>query len=340
MAPRNQQSLDVSGPTDLKRELAAYREPDTARALLEIGVTAAPFLALWALCWAALQASYWLALPVAIIAAGFLVRLFMIQHDCGHQSFFRRRAANDWVGRIIGVLTLTPYGAWRMSHAMHHATSGNLDRRGIGDVHTLTRREFEAKGWAARLAYRLYRHPVVMFGIGPAYMFILRYRLPGRPLRDGWRVWSSAMAANASILMLAFAMIWLVGLGPFLMVQVPISCLASTIGVWLFYVQHQFDGAIWEREPAWNVQKVALYGSSHYELPPVLRWFSANIGVHHVHHLAAKIPFYRLGQVLHDHPALRDVGRVTLIDSVRAARLTLWDEDAGRLVSFAEARRK
>ncbi len=340
MAPRNQQSLEGSDPTELMRALAAYRRPNTARALFEIVVTATPFLALWVLSWAALQASYWLALPVAIGAAVFLVRLFMIQHDCGHQSFFRQRAANDWVGRVIGILTLTPYGAWRMSHGVHHATSGNLDRRGIGDVHTLTVREFEAKVWAGRLAYRLYRHPLVMFGIGPAYMFVLRYRLPGRPFRDGWPAWSSAMAANAAILMLAITVIWLVGLGPFLMVQVPITCLAATIGVWLFYVQHQFDRTFWEHEPAWCVKNAALHGSSHYDLPIVLRWLSANIGVHHVHHLASKIPFYRLGQVLRDQPALRDVGRLTLTDSLRAARLALWDEETKRLVSFAEARRR
>ncbi len=337
MSSRIQDSLITTDPIDVARKLAAYRKPDTSRALFELAVTAIPYLALWVLCWATLEAGYWVGLLATVPAAGFLVRLFMIQHDCGHRSFFVQRAANDWVGRLIGIVTLTPYDVWRMSHAMHHATSGNLDRRGIGDVHTLTVREFQDKGWMGRLAYRIYRHPVVLFGIGPAYVFLLRYRLPERLFRDGWRAWASAMATNAAIVTLALGAIWLVGLGRFLLVQVPITCLASTIGVWLFYVQHQFDGTLWEHEPKWDIQKTALHGSSHYDLPVVLRWFSANIGVHHVHHLASRIPFYRLNQVLRDLPGLRDVGRLTLIDSLRSVRLVLWDEDTKRLVSFAEA---
>jgi omega-6 fatty acid desaturase (delta-12 desaturase) len=260
----------------------------------------------------------------------------MIQHDCGHGSFFRHRLANDWVGRVIGVLTLTPYDFWRRTHALHHASSGNLDRRGIGDIDTLTVREFMALSTGRRLLYRLYRHPIVMFGIGPAYLFILRHRLPMGLMRSGWQPWISAMATNAAIVVLIAPMMWLVGVGPFLLVQVPITLLAASIGVWLFYVQHQFEDTFWAHEEGWDFHEAGLHGSSHYDLPIVLRWFTANIGVHHVHHLCSRIPYYRLQQVLLDHPQLSTVGRLTLFQSLCCVRKVLWDEDRHKLVSFRE----
>jgi acyl-lipid omega-6 desaturase (Delta-12 desaturase) len=320
----------------LIRDLAPYREPDGVRSLFELAVTALPFVLLWAVMWAALDSGYWIGLLLAVPAAGFLVRLFMIQHDCGHGSFFRGRLANDWVGRIIGVLTLTPYDYWRRSHAIHHASSGNLERRGIGDIDTLTVNEFQARTPWRRLLYRLYRHPAVMFGLGPAYLFLLRHRLPMGLMRGGWQPWASAMATNAAIAALGAAMIWLVGLGPFLLVQMPITLLAASIGVWLFYVQHQFEDTVWEHDDGWSFHEAALHGSSHYDLPGVLRWFTANIGVHHVHHLASRIPFYRLTEVLRDRPELREVGRLTLLESLKSARLVLWDEEERRLISFRE----
>jgi omega-6 fatty acid desaturase (delta-12 desaturase) len=320
------------------RDLARYREPNPARSVFELVVTAVPFALLWALIWVLFDAGYWIALLLAIPAAGLLVRLFMIQHDCGHGSFFRRRAVNDWVGRAISVVTLTPYDFWRRSHAIHHASSGNLDQRGIGDIDTLTVREYLALSRWRQLLYRMYRHPLVMFGLGPAYVFIWRFRLPFTLMRAGWQPWLSTMATNAAIAVLVAAMIWLVGAGPFLIVQLPITLLAASAGVWLFYVQHQFEDTVWERDNDWTFQEAALHGSSHYVLPPVLRWFSANIGAHHVHHLASRIPFYRLPQVLRDHPQLAAIGRLTLLESFRCVRMVLWDESRRHLVSFTRVR--
>jgi omega-6 fatty acid desaturase (delta-12 desaturase) len=325
-------------PRSLLKEIAPYREPRLSRSVLEIAITVVPFVLLWVLTWAALDAGYWFGLVLTLPAAGLLVRLFLIQHDCGHGAFFRGRAANDWVGRVIGVLTVTPYDYWRRSHSLHHASSGNLDNRGVGDIDTLTLEEFRALSPWGRLSYRAYRHPVVMFGIGPAYQFLLRHRLPFGLMRNGWRPWISAMATNAGIAVLAGLLIWQIGLGMFLLIQLPITILAASMGVWLFYVQHQFEGAVWDRQEDWGFHHAALHGSSHYDLPAVLRWFSANIGVHHVHHLSSRIPFYRLPEVLRDRPELREVGRLTLWQSFKAVRLVLWDEQARRLISFREAR--
>ena len=320
----------------LIRDLAAYREPNSARSVFELLITAVPFVLLWALMWVALDAGYWIALALAVPAAGFLIRLFMIQHDCGHGSFFRHRSMNDWTGRVIGVLTLTPYEYWRRSHALHHASSGNLDRRGIGDIDTLTVREYLALPRWRQLLYRMYRHPIVMFGVGPAYLFVLRHRLPMGLMCSGWQPWISAMATNAAIAILVAAMIWLAGAGLFLLVQLPITLLAASVGVWLFYVQHQFEDTFWEHDDGWTFQEAALHGSSHYDLPAVLRWFTANIGVHHVHHLSNRIPYYRLPQVLRDHPQLAAVGRLTLLQSFGCVRMVLWDESRRRLISFRE----
>ncbi len=316
--------------------LAPYREPSLARSTVELAITAVPLVILWILMWATLGTAYWLCLLLAVPAAGFLVRLFMIQHDCGHGSFFRRRAANDWVGRVIGVLTLTPYDFWRHSHALHHANSGNLDHRGFGDIDTLTVREFLALSRWRQLVYRLYRHPIVMFGFGPAYLFVLRHRLPGGLTRNHWNLCPSTMATNLAIAALAASMIWLIGVRPFLLVQAPITILAGSIGVWLFYVQHQFGDTFWAHDSGWNFHEAALHGSSHYDLPGVLRWFTANIGVHHVHHLCSRVPYYRLPRVLRDHPQLAVVGRLGLFQSLRCVRMVLWDERRQRLISFRE----
>jgi len=322
----------------LLKEIARYRAPSTARSVAELLITTLPFALLWWLIWAALDSGIWAALILALPAAGLLVRLFLIQHDCGHGAFFHRRATNDWVGRLLGVLTVTPYDYWRRSHAVHHAGSGNLDSRGIGDIDTLTLDEFRALTPLRRLGYRIYRHPIILFGIGPAYQFLLRHRLPLGLMRNGWRPWISAMATNAGILLLSGMMIAWLGIVPFLLVQLPITVLAASIGVWLFYVQHQFEGATWDREEAWGFHNSALHGSSHYDLPKVLRWFTANIGIHHVHHLSSRIPFYRLPEVLRDRPELRNLGRMTLRQSLGVVRLVLWDEQKRRLISFREAR--
>jgi len=320
----------------LTQTLARYRAPNPTRSIVELVITAGPLVALWFLMWVTLDLGYWPGLLLAVPAAGFLVRLFMIQHDCGHGAFFHRRGTNDWVGRVIGVLTLTPYDFWRRTHAVHHSTSGNLDRRGIGDIDTLTVQEYLARSPLGRLRYRIYRHPAVMFGVGPAYLFILQHRLPVGLMRHGWQPWLSTMATNAAIAAVIGTLIWFIGIGSFLLVHLPIMLLAASVGVWLFYVQHQFEDTFWAEDRTWNVHTAALHGSSHYDLPAVLRWFSANIGVHHVHHLCSRIPYYRLPDVLREHPELVATGRLTLIESLRCVRLVLWDERKRRLISFRE----
>ncbi|WP_207801852.1 fatty acid desaturase [Phenylobacterium hankyongense] len=321
------------------KRLADYRQPKTGRSIFEIFITAGPLAAIWALAWLLhSQGWWWAALLLTIPAAGFLVRLFMIQHDCGHGAFFGEKQANDWVGRVIGVLTLTPYDYWRTTHAIHHATSGNLDRRGLGAIEMLTVEEYRALSPLRRFGYRLYRHPLVMFGLGPAFVFFIMQRLPIGMMRQGWRPWVSVLGNGAAIAAGLGVLIWLFGPAPVLIVNVVTMLLAATIGVWLFYIQHQFEGASWARNGEWKRDEAALAGSSHYDLPPVLRWFTANIGIHHVHHLSSRIPFYRLPKVLKDHPELKPMSRVGLWESFRCARLALWDEAAGRLVSFRDLR--
>jgi omega-6 fatty acid desaturase (delta-12 desaturase) len=326
------------GLRGLRQLLARYQRPSHGRSILEILITAVPLLALWAFAVFAVGRGWWWGAALTLPAAAFLVRLFMIQHDCGHAAFFRSRHANEWTGRIIGVLTMTPYDYWRRTHAIHHATSGNLDRRTLGAVETLTVEEYRAKPWIKRMAYRLYRHPAVMFGLGPGYMFVLQHRLPiGMMKHKG--AWLSVAGNSLGIAVLIVAQLLLGGPHALWMVHLPIVLAAASIGVWLFYVQHQFEGAHWARNDNWDAQEAALHGSSHLVMPPVLRWFTANIGVHHVHHVGSKIPFYRLPQVLNDHPQLNEVGRVTLPQAFMAIRLSLWDEAKGRLISFREERR-
>jgi omega-6 fatty acid desaturase (delta-12 desaturase) len=324
--------------SDLTRSLLRYCEPSVKRALFELAVTVIPLALLWVLMWLSLDVGYWLTLLLAVPAAGFMVRLFIIQHDCGHGAFFRHRAANSWVGRVLGVLTLTPYDYWKRNHAIHHATSSNLDRRGIGDIEMLTVEEYRSRSLTSRCLYRCYRNPAVMFVIGPAYMFFLQHRLPFHQMRDGWRPWISTMATNAAIALAVLGMIWLVGARPFLMVHLPIMVMAASMGVWLFYVQHQFEGVAWARTGNWSHREAALLGSSYYDLPKLLRWISGNIGIHHIHHLNSRIPYYRLPRVLRDHPELKTVGRLTLWDSLKGVRLSLWCEKRKKLVSFGAAR--
>lgn len=303
-------------------------------------MTAGPFFGFWALAWAAIHFGMWWLAPLpALGAAGFLVRLFMIQHDCGHGAFFRRRWANDWLGRAIGVLTLTPYDGWRYEHAVHHASTGHLGRRGTGDVRTLTVREYQAMSFWRRLGYRIYRHPLTLLTVGPAYVFMLRQRLPLGLDGNRRHAWISSMGTNLAAAVLAGGMIWLIGLWPFLLIQLTVTLTASSMGVWLFYIQHQFEDTYWARDGDWSLHDAALHGSSYYDLPEPLRWMTASIGAHHVHHLSSRIPFYNLPRVLADHPELRGVSRLSLKDSFGCLRLTLWDEARQRLVSFREARR-
>jgi len=333
-------STSSSSPRPWRKLLAVYHEPKLSRSIFELAVTAAPLIALWAGAWIASSFGlWWLALLIAAPAAAFLVRLFMIQHDCGHMSFFKSPALNNWIGRAIGVLTFTPYDYWRRSHAIHHATCGNLDRRGTGDVATLTVDEYRALPRLKRFGYRLYRHPAVLFGLGPAFLFLVQHRLPGGQMREGWRPWISTLGTNAAIAALVGLALVLGGWKALLLVHLPTLLLAASIGVWLFYVQHQFEQTHYARQANWDFTEAGLHGSSNYELPQPLRWLSANIGVHHVHHISSRIPFYRLPTVLRDFPELREVSKLSVIESIRAAGMSLWDEASKRLISFAEFRR-
>jgi acyl-lipid omega-6 desaturase (Delta-12 desaturase) len=323
------------------QKLSVYRTPSTLRALYEIAITATPFALVWyGMYWSLTQGHFWLYVLLLIPAVGFLVRLFLIQHDCGHQSFFKNRWANDWTGRLISVITLTPYDHWRHAHGIHHATSGNLDKRGVGDIDTITVAEYQARTPLTRWRYRLYRHPAIMFAIGPFLIFVLQNRLPAGFMRDGWRPWASTMLTNVALFIVAGLLIHAVGLGMFLAIDLPIMLFGAAVGGWLFYVQHQFTETYWEKAENWDGREASLLGSSHYDLPPVLRWFTANIGVHHVHHLASRIPYYRLQRVLREHPELRDMGRLTLWESFKCVRLVLWDEQTRRLISFEEMRQR
>ncbi len=318
--------------------LSPYKQPDNRRALFEISITAVPLAALWALMWMLWTVSPWISLLLTIPAAGLLVRLFMIQHDCGHNALFTSRLANDWTGRVLGVLTLTPYDFWRHAHALHHASSGNLDRRGIGDIDTLTVREYLGLSRWGRIRYRIYRNPVVIFGLGPAYLFILQHRLPVGSMNRGAMPWLSTLFTNLGIVALCAALIYAVGWSTFLLIQLPVVMIGASIGVWLFYIQHQFEQTYWEREPDWSHPDAALHGSSFYDLPAPLMWMTGNIGIHHLHHLSSRIPFYKLPRIMADYPELRNIGRITLWESLKCVRLTLWDEDRKQMVPFSAIR--
>lgn len=301
-------------------------------------MTAGPFVALWALAWWSVDVSYALALAISVLNGAFLVRLFMIQHDCGHASFFRSRPLSDWIGRTIGVVTLTPYDVWRRTHSEHHASAGNLDKRGMGDVLTLTVAEYKSRSAFGRLRYRLYRNPFVMFGLGPFYLFFIQNRLPIGLMRAGPRYWISSMGTNLSLVAVLSVIGYFGGIAVLALVFLPTTIVAASIGVWLFYVQHQFEETSWDKAQDWQLHDAALHGSSHYVLPGVLQWFSANIGVHHVHHLQSRVPFYRLTEILRDHPQLDDAQRLTIRESLGCLGRQLWDEESRRLVSFATAR--
>lgn len=319
--------------------LKHYKEANNIRGIWEVLATAAPFAAFWAGAYIVSHVSIALTLFFATLAAAFMVRLFMLQHDCGHGAMFSSRAANDWVGRIIGVFTLTPYDFWRQSHASHHAGSGNLDRRGIGDIDTLTVREYLALSSLRKCGYRIYRHPLVMFGLGPAYLFILRHRLPFGAMTLGIMPWASTQLTNIGLVFVCALLIYNIGLPEFLLIEITMVMVAASLGVWLFYVQHQFERTYWERQPEWSHGDASLYGSSFYDLPKPLMWITGNIGIHHLHHMYSRIPFYRLPQILADYPELRGIGRLTLWQSLKSVRLALWDEDSKRLVRFADVAR-
>jgi omega-6 fatty acid desaturase (delta-12 desaturase) len=323
------------GAATWRRDLAPYARPSVPRSILGILTSVVPYVALFVAMALLLDVSYWLTLLVAIPASGFLVRTFIVFHDAGHGNYLPSRRANHVLGVLTGLLVFTPYSAWRHSHAVHHATAGDLDRRGEGDVPTLTVQEFDALPRGGRVVYRLVRSPLVLLTLGPIVSLLIQPRLWKRSDRP--RIKRSVIGTNLALTAIVAGLCVLMGPVDFLLVMAPLVWLAGAAGVWLFYVQHQFEDAYWENTTSWSYAEAALRGSSYLRLPKVLQFFSGNIGLHHVHHLSAKVPNYRL-QAAHDHtPILQEVPVLTLGDGIRSMRLKLWDDRRGRLVTFAEA---
>jgi omega-6 fatty acid desaturase (delta-12 desaturase) len=319
-----------------KEIVAKYQKSSTTRALWQIINTLVPYAFLWYLMYRSVSVSLWLTLPLAALAGAFLVRVFIIFHDCGHGSFFKSRAANDFVGFLAGILTFTPYYHWRWEHALHHASSGDLDRRGTGDVWTLTVQEYlESSRWR-KFSYRLARNPMVLFVIAPTFLFLVRQRFvnPGASKRER----HSVHAMNAAIFGMAAALSLVFGWKAYLLIQLVILMVAGGAGVWLFYVQHQFEGVYWERGGDWDYTAAALQGSSFYKLPKVLQWFSGNIGFHHIHHLSPRIPNYNLERCHKADPLFQEVKPITLFASLKSFTFRLWDEKRKQLVGYRHLR--
>jgi omega-6 fatty acid desaturase (delta-12 desaturase) len=305
--------------------------------VLDIATSVVPYVGLCALMYALRPISYPLVLALAVPTAGLAVRTFIVFHDCGHGSFLSTKRANAWVGTIAGFVIYMPYLWWRHDHAIHHATAGDLDRRGVGDVQTLTVAEYHRLGRWRRLGYRLFRNPLVMFGLGPIVTLLLTPRVVSRSARP--RIRRSVIGTDLALVVLVGALCWFVGWRAFLLVQAPVFMIAGSVGIWLFYVQHQFEDTYWQSSDDWSYADAALRGSSHLRLPKVLQFFTGNIGVHHVHHLNARIPNYNLQRAHDDNPIFHDVPTLTIADGLRAVRLKLWDEEGRRLLTFGEARR-
>jgi len=319
-----------------KRAVIRYQEPMLRKSIWQVVNTLVPYLALSGLMIWTLNVSYWLTLVVAVATAGFMIRIFIIFHDCGHGSFFRSQHANHVLGFVTGVLTFTPYLQWRQKHALHHATSGDLDRRGTGDIWTLTVQEYiDARRWK-RLAYRVFRNPFVLFVIAPLYLFLIHQRFPSRAV--GRRERLEVHWTNGALLLIAVVMSLTVGLKAYVLIQLPVMTLTGTVGLWLFYVQHQFEGVYWKRRESWGFAEAALQGSSFYRLPRILQWFSGNIGFHHIHHLSPRIPNYNLEPCHRADPLFQRVKPITLLSSLRSFTYRLWDEQRGRLTGYRALR--
>lgn len=322
----------MPSPGALTALVAKYQAPDLRRSIQQICNSFIPFIALTVLMYFSLELSYWVTLLMALPAAGFLARIFIIQHDCGHGSFFSSMSANDRLGFLCGILTMTPYKHWRQSHAIHHRGAANLAKRGIGDIDTLTVNEYRELSRWKRLSYRVCRHPFVLFGVTPFFNFVVGQRFLFT--KYSRKEWPSLHWTNLAILGVAILLTLTIGLKALLLIYVPIIALASSLGTWLFYVQHQYERTYWVQDDEWDYALAALKGSSYYKLPSVLRWFTGNIGFHHVHHLSPRIPNYKLKQCHEENPVFQQATVLTLASSLRTASLRLWDEETRRLVGF------
>jgi len=326
----------VEIPADWRKMVAKYQSPEAGRSLWQLANSLIPYILLWAVMYWSLSISYWLTLLLAVPAAGFLVRLFIIFHDCGHGSFFRSQKASDVVGFITGVLTFTPYYQWRHDHALHHATAGDLDRRGVGDVMTLTVKEYLAAPWWKKAGYRIMRSPWILFTVGATLNFVIFQRFSHRS--GGKRETMSVVWTNLALAGLITGLSLLVGFKEYVMIQLPITMLSCSLGVWLFYVQHNYDGTYWVRHEQWDFALAGFNGSSFYKLPRLLNWFTGNIGFHHIHHLSPKIPNYKLEQCHRENPALQ-VPPLTIMRSLKSLWYRFWDEDMRRMVGIEALRR-
>ncbi len=319
-----------------RKMLAPYTRPRISRSVIDILTSVVPYLALITASYFLIDVSYLIVLALSIPAAGFLVRTFILFHDCGHGSFLPSSRANQLVGSVCAVLVFMPFERWRHQHAVHHATSGDLERRGTGDVPTKTVDEYYAMPWKGRLGYRLFRNPIVMFGLGPIWAQIIGPRMISRDERP--RLIRSVWRTNVVLALIVGTMCWLLGWQEFLLIQVPSALLAGSAGIWLFYVQHQFEDAYWESQEDWSYDDAALRGSSYLKLPKILQFFSGNIGLHHVHHLSARIPNYNLQRAHDENEVFHSVPTLTLWDGIKCMRLKVWDERSQRMVGWRQAR--
>ena len=320
----------------LQKALARYAVPRRGRAISNLLTSVVTYVGLVAMSCAALAISPWLAAAVSLVAAGFLLRTFIVFHDCAHGSFFPSKRANALVGAALGVLVCTPFALWRREHAIHHATAGDLDRRGVGDIQTLTIDEYRTSPWWERLRYRLFRNPIVMFGLGPVWVVLLGPRIVSWSAPR--RLQRSVLGTDLTLVAIVAGLYWLVGWQGLLIVQLPALLLSGCVGIWLFYVQHQFEDTYWQSGESWSYDDAALKGSSYLRLPRPLQYLTGNIGLHHVHHLSARIPNYNLQAAHDDHAELHGVPTISLLDGLRATRLKLWDERERKLVGFRAAR--
>ncbi|SDN81149.1 fatty acid desaturase [Halobacillus aidingensis] len=321
---------------ELKKSVSAFAKPDTKAGIRQLINTIIPFVLLWILAYASLSVSVWLAVPAAMIAGGFVIRLFIIFHDCTHQSFLKSQKANRIIGTITGILTLFPFDKWKRSHSIHHATSGNLDKRGTGDIWVMTVDEYVKASWKERLAYRLYRNPIVMFGLGPLYLFLVSNRFNRKGAKKKERI--NTYVTNIAVVALYSLIIWAIGWEAFLIIQIPVLYVSGVLGIWLFYVQHQFEDSYFEDESEWDFVKAAVDGSSYYKLPKVLQWVSGNIGFHHVHHLSPRVPNYALEEAHEKTPPLKHATTITLATSFESIRFRLYDTENKTFVSFKEVK--